>query len=257
MRWTVADGEHYERNVTEALTRIAHVLERPVFYDIGASYGFYTIKLAQAADWVYAFEPVTETFELLNNNIRRNRIENISTFKVGLFDEEADAPINLYSSSGSNSMVWALPDEHPAKLLGHETIHVVRLDDFAEREPLRPPDLIKLDVEGAELPALRGARRLIAASQPVLVLESLHEQWFDPRYSRSALLAELEDMGYLVAGLSQVFDDFELYPVEEFEQAKVVNLLALPRQRSDLLERLEPMSARLLRADTPGVNPSS
>lgn len=253
MRWTVGGGEHYERNVTEVLSRIASLIKNPIFYDIGASYGFYTVKLAQEVKWVYAFEPVTETFRLLSNNVKRNKIENVTTLQVGLLDKEIEIPINLYSSSGTNSLVWALPEDHPAKLLGHETIHAFRLDDLAERDSLPPPDLIKLDVEGAELPALRGARRVIASGRPVIVLESLLEPWFDPGYSRSELLEELADLDYLVAGLSQKFDDFELYPLEEFEEAKVVNLVAIPRSRMDLLEGLAPISARLLRENKPSA----
>lgn len=238
MRWTVASGEHYERNVTVTLLHVVELLDSPVFYDVGANYGFYTMKLAPKARWVYAFEPVAETFRILSDNITRNRLSNVSAFELGLFDAESDVPINLYSSSGTNSIVSTLPPDHPAKLVGCELIHVVRLADLVEREALLSPDVIKLDVEGAELPALRGARRLIASSSPILLLESREEPWVDQAYSRAALLQELHGLGYVVGGLSQNYDDLMLYPLEQFERANVVNILGVPRRRESVLERL-------------------
>jgi FkbM family methyltransferase len=246
MRWTVGGGEHYERNVTEMLGRLTGLLQGPIFYDVGASYGFYTLRFADESQWVYAFEPVDATFDVLCRNVQHNRVANATVFKLGLSDEEVEVPINLYSSSGTNSLVWTLPANHPTKLVGREMIRVTRLDDFVEREALRPPDLIKLDIEGAELPALRGGRQLISRAQPVIVLESRYEPWFNPGYSRAELLDELFGHGYLVAGLSERYDDFALYPIEEFEQALVVNIVAFPRARRDLLEGLGTIGARVL-----------
>jgi FkbM family methyltransferase len=235
MRWTVAGGEHYERNLTGLLCRLATLLDRPVFYDVGASYGFYTFKLARCSEWVYAFEPVTTTFGVLRRNVEHTKIRNITAFQLGLLDVEAELPISLYSSSGTNSLLWALPPEHPAKLIGREVIRVGRLDDVAERHHLRPPDVMKFDVEGAELPALRGGRALIARSKPVLVLESRCDGAFDPGYSRDALLDELYSAGYVVAGLSADYDDVKLYPVEEFESRVIVNIVSVPVHKKDLL----------------------
>lgn len=246
MRWTVGGGEHYERNVTEMLRRLTGLLQGPIFYDVGASYGFYTLRFADESQWVYAFEPVRATFEMLCRNVQRNRVANATVFKLGLSDEEVEVPINLYSSSGTNSLMWTLPAHHPTKLIGREMIRVARLDDFVEREALRLPDLIKLDIEGAELLALRGGRQLISRSQPVIVLESRYEPWFNPGYSRAELLDELFGHGYLVAGLSERYDDFALYPLEEFEEALVVNIVAFPRGRKDLLEGLGTIGARVL-----------
>jgi FkbM family methyltransferase len=238
MRWTIASGEHYERNVTATLLHVVELLDRPVFYDVGANYGFYTMKLAPQARWVYAFEPVAETFRILSENVAHNGLRNVSAFKLGLFETESEVPINLYSSSGTNSIVLTLPPSHPAKLVGRELIRVVRLEDLVEREGLLSPDVIKLDVEGAELAALRGARRLIASSSPIILLESREEPWVDQAYSRASLLRELHGLGYVVAGLSENYDDPVLYPLEQFEQANVVNIIAVPRRGESVLKRL-------------------
>jgi FkbM family methyltransferase len=246
MRWTVAGGEHYERNVTELLDRLVTMLEKPVIYDVGASYGFYTIRFVARCEWVYAFEPVKSTFEILARNIDRNLITNATAFRVGLANTDAETLINLYSSSGSNSLVWTLPPDHPAQLVGRELIRVAKLDDFVSRKGLSLPTLMKLDIEGAELEALRGAHDLISGVRPVLVLESSNDPWVNETESRAALLDEMFQQGYVVAGLSKNYDDFELHPIDEFKEAMVVNILAIPRERTDLLEGMCPLAARVM-----------
>jgi FkbM family methyltransferase len=150
MRWTVGGGEYYERNLTATLERLIQMLEQPVVYDVGANFGFYTVKLCDTAEWVYAFEPVTATFEVLQENIRRNRLHNVTAFELALFDTAAEMPMKLYSSSGTDSLVWTLPSDHPAKLVGTEMVKVTTLDLAVDERRLRLPDLIKIDVEGAE-----------------------------------------------------------------------------------------------------------
>jgi FkbM family methyltransferase len=238
MRWTVGGGDYYERNLTATLERLIHMIERPIVYDIGANFGFYTVKLCRDAQWVYAFEPVTATFEVLQQNIHRNLLANITAFKLALFDSDTEMPMKLYSSSGTDSLLWTLPNEHPAKLLGTEMVRVSTLDLVIEEKRLRPPDLMKIDVEGAELPVLRGARRVISRTQPVLALEARPEPWFDSGYSRDALFRELFRHGYVLAGLSRAYDDFKLYEVEQFDSAEVVNVIAVPSKRRCLLEEL-------------------
>jgi FkbM family methyltransferase len=245
MRWTVASGEHYERNVTEWIQRLTLALGKPVIYDVGASYGFYSLRLADESAWVYAFEPVLQTFEILERNLRRNGVKNATPFKVALADHRGEVPINLYSSSGTNSFVWALPPDHPAKLIGREVVQVTTLDQFAQDNRLEPPGIIKLDVEGTELQAIRGGREVISRAKPFLILESRDEPWFDPGYSRDTLIGELLLQDYVVAGLSKSYDDFELYPRESFESAEVVNLLCIPRQRTQMVRRLGAVVERL------------
>ncbi len=246
MRWTVASGEHYERNLTETLRRLVTLMSGPVIYDVGASYGFYTLSFAGQARWVYAFEPVSGTFEVLVRNVERNRLVNATAFKRALSDEETEAQINLYSSSGTNSLVWALPANHPAKLVGHEVVRVTTLDKIVAEERLLAPAIIKLDIEGAELQALRGGRQVISKTRPVLVLESRDEPWFDSGYSRAALLQEVSDHDYVLAGLSKDYDDLELHPVEDFDRVPIANIIGVPSERTELLEGIGPSAARVL-----------
>jgi hypothetical protein len=68
-----------------------------------------------------------------------------------------------------------------------ETVVTVTLDWLAERLP--PPDVVKIDVEGAELTVFRGARQMLKAKRPVLIFELTRPNWEE----ESRLL---RDLGY-------------------------------------------------------------
>lgn len=238
MAWCFADGEYYEKNVVYWVGRILGSCTEPVLYDIGANYGYFSVRFAQHCSAIYAFEPVSKTFSVLESNLKRNRLSNVKQFQVGLSDSESAISINLYSSSGNNSIYRrALPPNHPLREIGQETIKVVRLDHFLAQNPLRPPDLMKIDVEGAELYALQGAQEVLARFRPFLCLEYSDSTSNDAGYAKELLLHELHRYDYEIVGLSEDADDLGLIPEADFSTSTVANIIAVPKGKSLGLER--------------------
>jgi len=185
-----SNGDYYERTVTSWLVRLLDAFEAPIFYDVGANYGYYCLKCAEHAQHIYAFEPVNQTFAMLEKNINRNRLtERVSMYRLGLADREEPRIIHLYSMSCKNSLFRrsGISD----RFIGTEEIELVQLDELVVREGLAEPSLIKLDIEGGELAALRGARRLRASAAPIVVLEYVASNAADAGYTLDQLLAEL------------------------------------------------------------------
>ena len=169
MAWCFSNGEYYEKNVIHWIEKIVQNLQHPVIYDIGANYGYYSVKLSPYAKYIYAFEPVSKTFTILNKNISINSLSNIKTFKLGVSNQNLPVDINLYSSSGNNSLYLRdIPKGHSLKFKGKETIQMIKLDEFIKEKALLPPDIMKIDVEGAELYALQGGREVIAKYTPMM-----------------------------------------------------------------------------------------
>ena len=125
--------------------------------DGGANVGKTALRFARYfnAATVHAFEPVSTTFEILEKSVKAH--PRIACRKLALGDQAAELRISLSDNSELNSLL------NPAAAPGaanSETVHVVRLDEYAEAQGLTRIDVLKLDLEGYELAALRGAGRL-------------------------------------------------------------------------------------------------
>lgn len=221
--WTFRSGTYYERNVVRWFVRALREQQTPVVYDLGAHVGYYALRAAAAAEQVYAFEPASATYEVLERNVARNGLRNVRPFRLAVVDREAELDLNLYETSGNNSIVdRRLP--HLSRV-GLEPVPGVGLDELVESEGLSPPTLMKLDVEGSELAALRGARRTIERHRPVILVEWWDEGARDAGHSLDDLAAELSSHGYSLAGLSEAPDDEQLH---ELTEAGIGTLVAVP-----------------------------
>jgi FkbM family methyltransferase len=232
MAWCFEDGDYYEKSVVHWFSRIVDATPDPVIYDVGANYGYFSLRFAHCARAVYAFEPVARTFEVLEHNVQDNGLRNVRAFRLGLAQQTGEMRIHVYSSSGNNSLYRRkLPPGHSLKLIGTETVRVVRLDEIVDREALLPPSVVKIDVEGAELDVLRGGASTFRTHRPFVLLEFGETASRDAGYSGEDLLRELEGHGYRLLGLSGRSSDLALHAREAFDRAAVSTVIAVPPGR--------------------------
>jgi FkbM family methyltransferase len=162
------DGTN-EPLVQDALTK--HLKSGMVFYDLGANLGFFTLIGARsvgASGKVFAFEPDPELCQRLSENVTRNGFSNVEIVQAA-----------VCSTSGSTAFTRADPQASPDRgvgrigtgLPGSSIIRVrtVTLDDFVRHA--EPPDVVKCDVEGAEIEALEGARLMLERHRPLILCE--------------------------------------------------------------------------------------
>ena len=234
MAWCFSSGDYYEKNVIFWIDKIIGQLSEPVIYDIGANYGYYTLRYAPIAKHVYSFEPVTKTFRFLSKNIKFNKIKNVTLFKFGLSEISETRRINLYNSSGNNSLfARKVPDGHPLKKVGEEAIKLERLDDITAERKLYPPSFMKIDVEGAELFVLKGAERIILEFKPVIIMEYSANTSSDAGYQAKELIQQLISLGiYKLFGLTSDDNDLRLIPFNEFSSYDIANIIAVPEKLS-------------------------
>ncbi len=141
--------------------------------DVGANQGEYTIWAARAvgrSGRVVAFEPFSDLYHQLVDNINLNPgyPDFVTALQRGLSDEPQE--LTLYGDGGANEGLLTL---FPAgeMTVPKETVSLSTLDADLELLGIDRINFLKVDVEGGELPVLRGGTRAIERSRPVLMVE--------------------------------------------------------------------------------------
>ncbi|PKD21135.1 hypothetical protein APR41_12020 [Salegentibacter salinarum] len=141
-----------------------------IIFDLGANIGLTTIhasKLTGKKGRVYAFEPMPTTFNILNENIRLNRIKNVLALNFGLSDKNKKGEIfpNLHINRGAASI-------YAANRIEGVEIDLKTLDSFISNNNIDKVDFIKIDIEGAEVPMLKGANIFFSTyEKPIICIE--------------------------------------------------------------------------------------
>jgi FkbM family methyltransferase len=139
-----------------------------VFMDVGANLGYFTVLCAPLVSRVIAFEPVATTARYCEANIALNDITNVDVRRCGLWHEDATLSFKADRSSVMSASV-VQSNGSPS----NETIQAVSLDHLCASGGLRLErlDVIKMDIEGAELSALSGMRTMLERLRPQIVME--------------------------------------------------------------------------------------
>lgn len=168
-------------------------------YDVGAFEGLLALHFARHARQVICYEPNSRNHARLLENLRLNGFNNVLVRKTGVGETEQQIQLVWNPAMPGGASAEQITAGHLRESVASakvETIPVTTLDADAERAGLAPPDLIKIDIEGWELEALKGARRLLNRYRPALFLEMHGETMAEKKRKVAAIVAFLEDAGY-------------------------------------------------------------
>jgi FkbM family methyltransferase len=167
MRWIVGSSihgcwlGHYEIEKQAAVRRL--VKRGMKIFDVGANAGFYTLafsRLAGTTGRVWAFEPLPENVRNLRRHIELNALQNVTVVEAAVAEKSGVAG---FEAAADNS-VGHLSERSAFR------VRTVSIDEICADPATGMPDLIKLDVEGAEGAVLAGARQTLARSHPIVLL---------------------------------------------------------------------------------------
>jgi FkbM family methyltransferase len=198
--WAMDAGDYTQRDlfwsgakdVAEMREALRCMPKGGVTFDIGANFGYYAITIASALKGdcrIYAFEPNPGTMQRFRNNVELNCTRGLHLLETGL----SDAP--------GRAMVVETPAHSGAAYLRQNLLSgvpVTTLDLFCEQNKIDRLDLIKMDIEGAELRALRGAVETLKRFRPAMLIELNPETSEREGYSVRDLVVFLEDLGYAI-----------------------------------------------------------
>lgn len=159
-----------EQSVQEAMLR--HLGHGGVFYDIGANVGFFALLAGHLSGYgvgqVYAFEPTPDNAEEIRRNVVLNGLPNVTVIEKAVGAEQGIGRLQVVDDQSWSKLIET--GEHPFTERVMD-IEVVAIDDLVASGEILPPTLVKIDVEGFELPVLEGMRRTLAEHRPAIICE--------------------------------------------------------------------------------------
>lgn len=216
-------SQNYER----AAGRLVCELLKPGsrFLDLGANIGLYTTlasRIVGPTGSVTAVEPIAETRQWLEENLHSNKCENVEIWPIAAGDSAGT--LRLVRVAGELGTASA---HHSGDII--EYVPVNRLDDLLPHEAY---DVIKADIEGHELAALRGMPNLLRNEDLVLLMEYTHNECAD---DLRQFLAEHFSHLWIVNERRQTFDRTTPGELRRFSR---INIVAAQRDLAPTFRRL-------------------
>jgi FkbM family methyltransferase len=168
-RWIAGSGNHgywlgsYEMDKCVRFAR--SVPPGGVVFDLGANVGYYSMIASfntGPQGRVFAVEPLPRNLAFLKRHLALNRIGNVTVIEAAVADRSGTV---RFAEDASTSR-GRIGDQ------GALEVASIALDDWIDGGRLPAPDLLKIDIEGAELLALQGARKILAAKHPPIFLST-------------------------------------------------------------------------------------
>ena len=165
-----------------------------VMFDVGANIGYYSLGAALRVGptgQVHAFEPTPSVHQRLVANIELNGLHQVVAHACAVTDAAGSATMyDLPGNSGAHSL-----GRHAASR-GSYTVSTIRLDDYVHEHDVPRLDLVKLDIEGAEVLALRGMHELLRRFRPHVLLEINPKCLRRLGFSAGDVVEMLQEHGY-------------------------------------------------------------
>ncbi len=142
-------------------------------YDVGANVGFHALGAARRVSdsgRVICFEPLPQNAERIRYNATANSFANIQVVTTALGSSAGEAA--FWTSEKPTWGKLASVGKKPDRFASEIKVGIQRLDTLFDELKLAPPELIKMDVEGAELDVLEGARRTLERYHPTMLIEA-------------------------------------------------------------------------------------
>ena len=163
--------------------------------EVGSNIGTHTIPLAKHVSdggQVFAFEPQSQNYKLLLDNINDNEIKNVEVSKLALSSKEGEAFMNKFdenkTSNFGDARIFSDNNENYEKV-PVKTLDQIYYDKTKENFSVK---LIKCDTQGQELNIIIGAKKIIDKYKPYLYVEN------DDVHTSKNLIEKIKSMGYIM-----------------------------------------------------------
>lgn len=220
---------HGNPEIGESLWMERNLRQGNLVLDVGANHGIVSLECALfvgATGKIHAFEPAPGTRACLLRHLKINDIDNVSVFDVAVGETAGCARLRVYEeATGVATLSESDPDHVADDVIEVKT---VTLDQHCDAHGIRTVDLLKVDIEGHELFALRGARQILANKRIRAILFEVGDKTCrNAKVNPRELLSYLQELGYSVFSVKssgEVGDRISQFPPTPHGQ----NFLAFP-----------------------------
>lgn len=175
--------------------------ECPIIFDVGANRGDITSKYSElfSKARIFAFEPYADSFHILDSRFLNNK--KIECFQAAIGEVNSRSNLFVNRNVDTNSLLrpvkMGLSSDQQVKNVSIVGVHVWTIDEFCRNRQIEEIDILKLDIQGGELSALKGARDLLRNKKVKIIYT---EAYFKKQYENQPLFHDiskfLEQYGY-------------------------------------------------------------
>lgn len=203
-----------------------------VAVDAGANIGFYTLLISSVVSrgQVISFEPVPRNFEILKHNISLSpRNKNIEIINKGLWHKKDTIDFSLETSMEDN--IGSFTAGKVSATIAQYKCEVIPMDDIFQNAARL--DFIKMDIEGAELSALKGGQKVIEKFRPQFLIEINRKACERFHYDPNEIAYFFKSLNYSLYQIGDVVERSQW--VDDFSKIEQSNVLVLNEKRKHKL----------------------
>lgn len=225
----ILNFRHYERLDSAMIFEL--VEDGALVFDIGGNIGYYSIALAKGRNaTIHAFEPIESTYKQLVANVYYNGVQDrVRINNFGLFDKSGELTFYVYKQDFGNASAAIMHEEKENEKI---VCKVEQLDEYVKEQGVERIDFIKLDVEGAEIFALKGGLKSIEKHKPILFVEMLRKWAAKYGYHPNEIIGMLEQVGYICCFACELDSALRLTRLETMtDQTQETNFFFLHKEK--------------------------
>jgi FkbM family methyltransferase len=177
----------------------------PLFVDVGANLGYFSLAAASMGAHVIAFEPMSRNARKFSKSILKNQFEGrITLYQNAVWEEGSVFPLSMHATSTSNQGNGQVRSQGSGAELGQGVYGVDYVNGVSLSYVVREDvDVLKIDVEGSEGVVIAGAKRLICDfSVKYILMEFTEVKQRTDQYSAVEMLRFLDSAGYFVSDVT-------------------------------------------------------
>lgn len=208
-----------------------------ILFDVGANVGQHAMFMSTLGKAVHSFEPYTPVFQRLKKNIESNNLKNVFLHAVGLGNSNMEHDFYEPPQSNLGSGSFVKKGDNTTQVL--RSLKIVVGDDWVDMKSIPRVDIVKMDIEGYEKPALMGLKNTLNKNRPILLVEltfGLETSFKTAKEFKEAFPENYKFAKYCDLSMSSgryILCDYTFDPAA----AVLQDIVAYPVERSSLIKR--------------------